>query len=81
MASYEIKKEYAFKNKILRYQGQEWFHILSIYAGCSKVVITNMIPVKIMYHTKTQKALLSFYIQRYSNEDIAVDLMLCYSPG
>ena len=41
----------------------------------SKVVITNMTPMKIIYHAKTQKAL-SFYIHRYSNEDIAVDAVL-----
>ena len=37
------------------------------------VVITNITPVKIIYNTKTQKTLLSFYIQRYNNQDIAVD--------
>ena len=34
-----------------------------MYAGCSKVVITNMTPMKLIYHTKNT-ALLSFYIQR-----------------
>ena len=49
---------------------------LYMYAGFSKVVITNMSPMKMIYHTKTQKALLSFYIQRYNHEDVAVDAAL-----
>ena len=47
-----------------------------MYAGCSRVIITNMTPVKIIYNTKTQKSLLSFYIRRYNNQDIAVDAAL-----
>ena len=47
-----------------------------MYAGFSKVVITNMSPMKMIYHTETQKALLSFYIQRYNHEDVAVDAAL-----
>ena len=47
-----------------------------IYSGCSNVVITTRTPVTITYHTKNKKASVSFFIQRYDDQDVAVDAVL-----
>ena len=46
------------------------------YSSRSTIVITERMPVVITYNTGKQKAGLSFYIQSYDNQDIAVDAML-----
>ena len=43
------------------------------YAGCSKVVVTSHTPLVLSYETKSQKVVITFYIQRYDKNDIAVD--------
>lgn len=47
-----------------------------VYAGCSKIAITNSTPIVLSYYTKTQKASLKFYIQRYDENGIALDAAL-----
>ena len=47
-----------------------------VYSGCCKVVVTGITPIKISYYTKTQKASLSFCIQRYDDQDFALDAPL-----
>ena len=46
------------------------------YSGRSAIVITERTPVVITYNRGKQKAGLSFYIQRYNNQDLTVDAML-----
>ena len=47
-----------------------------VYSGCCKIVVTRITPITISYYTKTQKASLSFYIQRYDDQDFALDAPL-----
>jgi hypothetical protein len=47
-----------------------------VYSGCCKIVVTGITPITIFYYTKTQKASLSFCIQRYDDEDFALDTPL-----
>ena len=44
-----------------------------IYAGITKVVMTEQTPIYIIYHSKTQKATTSFYIQWYDKDGFSVD--------
>ena len=46
------------------------------YSGCSKVVVTNSTPIIVSYQTKTQKAVMSFYVQRYDEQNYALDAAL-----
>ena len=46
------------------------------YAGCSKVVVTPHTQLVLSYETKSQKVVITFYIQRYDKNDIAVDAAL-----
>ena len=39
----------------------------------SKVVVTSHTPLVLSYETKSQKVVITFYIQRYDKNDIAVD--------
>ena len=43
------------------------------YKGKATVVITNNTPLKIDYSVKQQKAVVTFYVQRYDKDDFAVD--------
>ena len=40
------------------------------YAGRSIVLVLSSTPIIVEYQTKSQKATVSFYIQRYNSEDI-----------
>ena len=42
------------------------------YAGCSKVMVPSHTPLVLPYETKSQKVVITFYIQRYDKNDIAV---------
>jgi len=46
------------------------------YDGCAKVVVWLYTPMKFDYNTKTQRLVVSFFIQRYDKDDIAVDQTL-----
>ena len=46
------------------------------YDGYSKVLITSNTPICISYCTRTQKASMTFYVQRYDSEDIPLDAAL-----
>ena len=46
------------------------------YDGYSKVLITRNTPICISYCTRTQKASMTFYVQRYDSEDIPLDAAL-----
>lgn len=52
--------------------GRMVFH----YKGKASVVITNKTPLKIDYSMKQQKAVVTFYVQRYDKEDFAIDASL-----
>ena len=63
-----------------------------VYSGCCKIVVTGITPITISYYTMTQKASLSFCIQRYDDQNFALDaqigrtylqeliVRLCYDP-
>ena len=46
------------------------------YSGCSKMVVTNSTPIIVSYQTKTQKAVMSFYVQHYDELNYALDAAL-----
>lgn len=48
----------------------------SVYNGKSMIVISESTPFSIEYVMKSQKAFVSFYIQRYTCDDYAVDSSL-----
>ena len=47
-----------------------------VFSGCLKIVVTGVTPIIISYYTKTQKASLSFCIQRYDDQDFALNAPL-----
>lgn len=49
---------------------------VSVYAGCAKVVVSLYTPIKFDYVEANQKMTTSFFIQRYDENNFAVDKSL-----
>ena len=47
-----------------------------IYNGCSKVVVTHNTPLVLSYETKSQKVVMTFYVQRYDKDNVATNAAL-----
>ena len=50
--------------------------LISVYNGRSTIVVSELTPFCIDYNMKNQRASLTFYIQRYSANDYAIDAHL-----
>ena len=50
--------------------------LLSVYKGRSAVVVSKNTPFVVEYNLKSQKAMVTFYIQRYTAEDFVFDKSL-----
>ena len=48
----------------------------SVYKGRSAVVVSKNTPFVVEYNLKSQKAMVTFYIQRYTAEDFVFDKSL-----
>ena len=49
---------------------------ISVYNGRSAVVVTDFTPFCLDYNMQQQRATVSFYVQRYTAHDFAVDSSL-----
>ena len=47
-----------------------------VYSGVSKVVVTERTPITITFYTKTQRVTTTFYVQRYGDNNFALDVAL-----
>ena len=47
-----------------------------IYNGCSKVVVTPNTPLLLSYEPKSQKVVMTFYVQRYDKGNVATNAAL-----
>ena len=47
-----------------------------IHNSCSKVVVTPNTPLVLSYETKSQKVVMTFYVQRYDKDNVATDAAL-----
>ena len=48
----------------------------SVYNGKSQIVVTEGTPLTMSYSTKTERVTVTFYVQRYTDKDFAVDTSL-----
>ena len=47
-----------------------------IYNGWSKVVVTPNTPLVLSYETKSQKVVMTLYVQRYDKDNVATNAAL-----
>ena len=69
-----VGKSYLAKRRFKKVKQDE--KITSQYCGIAKVVVTKMTPAKIIYSTKYQAATITFYVQRYDANNMALDAYL-----
>ena len=50
--------------------------MISVYNGRSTIVVSEFTPFCIEYAMKSQRATITFYVQRYSADDYAIDANL-----
>ena len=49
-----------------------------VFNGIARVLVTEKTPIKLEYHYNTQRVSVTFYIQRYTDQNVAIDATLQY---